>query len=384
MGDPDLICLTEMHLCDSEVITVNNYTYFGLNRKTRDKRALRNSGGIGILVKNNLCGLFQINDCYRWNDNVLGIKLESIDQTDCIIVYCVYMPPESSKYSVNNEELLNNLTIDIYLNHNADKVIICCDFNARVGSKLDTLNDENICERKVIDHISNKQGDRLLTFVQDIKGCLVNGRITPESDDFTSCASHKGLAVVDYFITRQSDLATMTKMTVAGMSKLVEQADLEHLLSDRAHMPDHSLLTLSVELSLAVTERLCENTLGSKTVKKGKIFRTVGDEYMESGMAVRLLNNMLVELASMNKQQEDMDLCYDGLVNFLLDQAAYSVKNRMRKRPDTTYKLYWDEELSKKWKKMKEAERIYHEHRKHHKNKCNNWLCLDFKITQSI
>lgn len=33
------------------------------------------------------------------------------------------------------------------------------------------------------------------------------------------------------------------------MSKIVESADLKHLLSPRAHLPNHSLLSLTVELS---------------------------------------------------------------------------------------------------------------------------------------
>ena len=166
------------------------------------------------------------------------------------------------------------------------------------------------------------------------------------------------------------------------MNKIVEMADLKHLLSARAHVPDHSLLSLTVELSSAVTERLCGNTLGCKELKKGKVFRKVVEQYMESETTNRLLNSMLTELATLEKHQDDMDQCFEGLVNFLLCKATESMKGRSKKQPRTKYKPYWDDDLSKKWKCMKEAERIYHDFWKCHKGMVNTCLQTEFKVAQ--
>lgn len=115
----------------------------------------------------------------------------------------------NSKYFVNNEELFNNLTIEIYKHTYLDKILICEDFNARIEEKVDVLDESMIPKRIVIDHATNPQGEKLVSFVNDIKGCVVNGRMEPNRDDYTSVASHKGLAVVDYFICRQDDFKSL-------------------------------------------------------------------------------------------------------------------------------------------------------------------------------
>ena len=49
--DSDVMCLLETHLKNDEAVCVNNYTWFGYNRKVKDIRATKFSGGVGILVK---------------------------------------------------------------------------------------------------------------------------------------------------------------------------------------------------------------------------------------------------------------------------------------------------------------------------------------------
>ena len=145
--------------------------------------------------------IYEINRYFVIEGSVLGIWLKCPDNSETMVIYCVYLPPEGSKYSVNNKFVLNSLTINVYSHTDVDDMVICGDFNGRIGSKADCANFDNVAsERHVHDTKSNARGDKVLTFVKDIKGCIVNGRITHENDGFTSVTYHKGNTVVDYFI----------------------------------------------------------------------------------------------------------------------------------------------------------------------------------------
>ena len=203
-----------------------------------------------------------------------------------------------------------------------------------------------------------------LTMVKDIKACIVNLRITPELDDFTSIASHKGKAVVDYFITRQGDLPTMKQMEVKSSIKMIDARGLQSLLSDQCHLPNHSMLTLTIEMSGTVSENLYGNTLGSKELWKIKIIRKPEDSYMDSETALRMIPTMLCNLKDQLILEEDLNSCYDKLVNFIIEEAERSVPTNRRRRTNTKFKDYWDDSLTKKWKHMKECEKMYRMYKK--------------------
>ena len=228
---------------------------------------------------------FKICRCLELKDNVLGIKFESLQNGEVMVLFCVYLLPEGSKYSTENEMVLNNLTIEIYNHNEADCIVVCGDFNGRMCERNDVTTWDSMLPRNSIDKVANIQGDRLLTFVNNIKGCVLNGRISPEYDDYTSIASHKGSAVVDYFISRQADISSMQQLHVHTMVELIEELGVKDLISNRSSIPDHSLLCLDIETSLTVTEQLHGNTLGSKSVRT-KVLRKTGENYMKSDTAV--------------------------------------------------------------------------------------------------
>ena len=178
--NPDIICLTETHLCKNDGINVNGYTYYGLNRIINADR-LRGSGGIGILVSDRLHNVYKVERKLEINDNVLGLLLTCKTSELTVGVYCVYLPPDNSKYGMFNEQVLNKLTIEMNKSCKIDCVIIGGDFNARIGNKNDCQLqlDNSLPSRRPLDDVVNAQGAKLLNFLNDIKGCLLNGRIMP-------------------------------------------------------------------------------------------------------------------------------------------------------------------------------------------------------------
>ena len=88
----------------------------------------------------------------------------------------------------------------IYTLSDADYFIICGDLNSRIGDEKDYIPDvDDVIERKVLDTSRNQHGQNLLEFLLETKFGVVNGRVSPENDAFTS-VTHKGKSVVDYFL----------------------------------------------------------------------------------------------------------------------------------------------------------------------------------------
>ena len=110
---PDIVCVTETHLRGKEKLYVPGYDYYGLNSVVPPTN-IRGSGGVGILMKSSLHNTFNSEICYTYNDNVIGIKLTSKDTDEGLALFCVYLPPETSKYAAGNEAILNNLTLEAY------------------------------------------------------------------------------------------------------------------------------------------------------------------------------------------------------------------------------------------------------------------------------
>ena len=95
----------------------------------------------------------------------------------------------------------------------------------------------------------NQQGHKLVNFCNDVDFCIINGRVEPNMDDFTSLTCYRGKAVVDYHLTRMCNLDNIKKFNVISCVDLVRDLHLELLLGDNCHIPDHNLLTMSIEMS---------------------------------------------------------------------------------------------------------------------------------------
>ena len=383
--NPDIICLTETHLRNNSTIEIEGFSGYSLNRDIPERRAGKGSGGICVLYKRALTMDFEIENNYCLLDNVLGVKFRHriSDKTFCI--YCVYLPPDNSKYSLQNEDILNNLTIEMYRQQECDKIYLCGDFNARIGSKEDCLYCDDFTKRQHIDEISNKQGEKLLTFVNDFCGCIINGRVTKEYDDYTSVTSYRGKAVVDYHITQQSDLTSVMEFKVLSMVDLANEFNLCTELNENCHLPDHSMLCMTIELSSVLTDILLEggNTLGCFNYRsERKVLRKVGDSHMSSDLARRML---IKEFDRVETSQTAINEKYDSLVDFILEEAEKSrgMKSKHRKS-NTKFKEYWDAELTASWNKMHEHERVFRLSKKtkdHADIRCKR---LKFKKSQKL
>ena len=191
---------------------------------------------------------------------------------------------------------------------------------------------DGVTKRHPLDQFSNSQGDKLLTFINGIRGCILNGRIMPERDDFTLITSYRGRAVVDYFIVRQSDLQSITKFEVLNCVTLVTEIRWESLVSDVSQVPDHSLISTKIESSSVVLENLVsDRNLRYKSVQRQKVHRKPGESYMNGETALRLLPILLDEIEECSVNQDGINLCYTNLTNFIFDEVELSLQGKNKK-----------------------------------------------------
>ena len=78
---------------------------------------------------------------------------------------------------------------------------------------------------------------------------------------------------------------------------------------------------------------------------------------MSSELALKLIPELVKDTEEISDVQQGLNDCYEKLVGFIMDEAESSA--RRKKRPSCKTKAYWDEELSRKWRLMKECEWVY-------------------------
>ena len=88
-----------------------------------------------------------------------------------------------------------------------------------------------------IEQNKNKHGQCFISFLKDIRSVILNGRITPENNNYPYICS-SGISVPDYMFCRLDNLNFCTKCSVVTMSDLVNNLDIE----PPGSLPDHSLI----------------------------------------------------------------------------------------------------------------------------------------------
>ena len=76
--------------------------------------------------------------------------------------------------------------------------------------------------------------------------CVVNGRVTPDHDDFTN-VSTKERSVGDYFLAPHSIINNCNNFEVLRCTEIVENYNLKGLVNSKNKIQDHSVLLLDIK-----------------------------------------------------------------------------------------------------------------------------------------
>ena len=214
-------------------------------------------------------------------NGIIGIELKSKLTAKCILVCSCYLPPEGSPWA-DTSSFYGHLISQSYLNSYADNVFVAGDFNVRNGNRLDFIERMDLHNKcHVLDKTINSYCDSFLEFIKDIKMCIVNGRVTPEFDNFT-CFNRNGCSIVDYIITDYDSLNKCKKCKVFSVNEIInENNKLESMISSSCKVPDHSVIMVEFEYVCQVKDHHESSTQCGSIYRKYS-FQNLNDNFLNN------------------------------------------------------------------------------------------------------
>ena len=383
----DIICLVETKMDELDNLSIDGYTCFLKNRK----KFVRKSGGVAVIVKNNLLKYVKIVEHANFNNRInptLGhyyrfvhfpIPEESIifelrlPSMKPIVCSTVYVPPQGSPYM--NRDLFQNLSDTLSYWHDNDYLILG-DFNARTAHILeyDDDDDEHSDVPNMVDIMkqlgikrlrancdlnTNVFCDLFMEFCKSHSMLIVNGRVG--SDAFHGRCTCSDVSTVDYIVASPSLFTYFSSFYVD---------DFDALLSDR-HCP--LILTISVYLENenAVNDR-DENVSDSQLFSTKPVWknenRDIFINHIDQGQINAIEQRLTETLRIENVNQADINSVTKDLNNLILSAAENSdmLKTNIHKGKRKKYKnlssqkLPWfDFECSRKRNILRRARRVW-------------------------
>ena len=218
---------------------------------------------------------------------------------------------------------------------------------------------DNVQIRKVIDDVSNRNGDLLIEFLIDCNMCMVNGRIG--SQDFTNI-SLKGKSVVDYVLTPHEQIFDVIDFKVHTMTDVMRTLNLLGYDS----IPDHSILEWTIKTATDMVN-VNENDKRNKTElitapRRFKMDKLSASELFEDEYMQNLLQETIEKMETAINRRRNVDKAFGGLKHLLMSELERSCKEiRQNVTNDKPHKKsrkpYWNKDLDELWEQVCEAER---------------------------
>ena len=349
---------------------LDGYRWIPHCRIIKHRHSNRQHGGVGLFIAHRIDSDYETRVIDNVYDGILGVLFKHKHTDRQFIVYSCYLPPENSSWGRADTAFFDHLLSQIYLHSYADSVFICADMNARIGNVDDTLTfNDDIAPRCVLDDTVNNHGHSFIDFLQESCMCIVNGRITPESNNMTSVSS-KGQAVVDYISVPTDFIKSCSQFNVHLMNDIISENDLHGLLGTRCKAPDHSLLELYVSVPyFPFTENDSEVNTPESQGKRYK-FNELPTSFLTSDRWLAVLDNILAKVENAAICQENVNSLYTEFCSNLFteidSQIPYSSVNKKMRKRFKNYKPYWDETLTILWKEMVSTEKLFHRWKSKH------------------
>ncbi len=216
----DIICMNETwtNVNTEKDIHLSDFTPFCSSRGQRNKKAYRDSGGVAILVRDNM--LRFVSRQPNVYEDAIWLKLDKtlFGTTKDIYLGNIYLPPERSSSNItSDQDKYDLIEREIQLFLNKGSVLICGDLNSRTGTKLDHIpfdsrdtfinlppsylpDSDTIKKRCNLDSTVNNYGKKLLDICIGNALQIINGRTCGDFFGNFTCLKYNGNSVVDYNI----------------------------------------------------------------------------------------------------------------------------------------------------------------------------------------
>ena len=226
-----------------------NYTFFQ-KKRLKIGNLGRGSGGIAIGIKNVLLSLHDIVAVYDDScDGLIGLKLKNKFNDIYVGIVAMYLSPDNYRYGQDAEGFFNSAAVMWQDLLGCDLLIGGGDLNSRTQELLDFIPEIDgalISKRFNPDKVKNAHGESFLTFLKENRSLILNGRVTPELNNFTFVSPQRGSSVPDYIFCPVEHYEQCTEARVLLISEVVNLSGIR----PPVNLPDHSIIKCNFETSV--------------------------------------------------------------------------------------------------------------------------------------
>ena len=203
-----IVILCETHCLNDQTIKINDYTVYQHDRQPQGG-GRHGSGGVAIAIKNSLLFSHEILAIHKIYDGLMGIKIKNRETDYTIGIMGNYLSPDNYHYGRDPENYFNHCSVLWQTLSDCDLRVGSGDYNSRTKQLLDYIPDidGNLVPPRInVDNFRNSHGDSFITFLKDNRTIILNGRVTPEYNNFTF-VTPRGASVPDYIICPLDNLS---------------------------------------------------------------------------------------------------------------------------------------------------------------------------------
>ena len=369
----DFLILPEIHCLPNQKIEIANYTLFQ-NNHTAHANCVRGSGGIAIAVKNEILHDHEILAVYNNNvDGQIGLKLKNCKNDLYIGIVGLYLSPDNYVYGRDAEGFFNNAAVLWEDFSDCDLLVGAGDVNSRTKEIIDYIPEIDgglIPPRSNPDQSKNSHGNCFLTFLKENRSVILNGRITPELNNFTFVSPNRGSSVPDYQFCPTDHLQYCTQMKTMLMTEIVNVTGFHPPLN----LPDHSILIGTFNTSifnLMKNENLQKeaqyNTLNDfqiPTRKPKKNLSKINDQFFMSDEVKLQVENTILRLENIVHNQAQLDQLWSEVKDLLLNElnSLPDLPKSNNKKQSNLFKKsqpFWNDNLATAWADVCKSETNY-------------------------
>ena len=365
----DIVVIPETHCMEHQIIKIDNYKIFQQNRPVVNANARKGSGGLAIAIKCSLLQNHSVESVLQSStDGLLGLKLINNETQFKLGIVANYLSPDSYHYGQDSEGYFNNLTSIWQDLSDCDLCVGTGDLNARTKQLKDFIPelDGNLPERKNPDNVKNSHGGSFLTFLKDNRAIILNGRVTPQLNNFTF-VSTRGSSVPDYMYCPINQLEFCTQMKTLLMSEIV---NLTKFIPPQ-NLPDHSILIGTFRTSQFIPNSVSkepqlpfpENIPVSKKQPKKNISK-IGETFFMSKEIHEKVLETIKKLETSNRNQNEIDKLWGEIKQLFLSELSSlpNLPQSNNKKQTNHFKKcreFWNEDLAHCWQEFCRTEKEY-------------------------
>ena len=283
------------------------------------------------------------------------LKFTNRIDSSVFVLFVCYLPPDGSTRTVDADAFVNELMKKVYEYQSEGEIILCGDFNARLGSEPDYIEGVDIVKpREIIDESTNSYCDILSDFLIDCNLCMLNGRLG--ENNFTH-VSTRGKSVVDYVFVPHEQFQNFCDFSVRSMSDVINDFDLQGFKSS-----DHSILLWTKRTSPIFTSKTAESAKSSPQNEKKFLIDNIPASFLNCENSLVLIADCINRIETHLNQDKNVSDAYTCFVKLIVSEMQSKLKciqigQGKGKTHKSRSKPFWNTELQDMWNKVYSSEK---------------------------